>query len=161
MLKKELKHVKFLSKQLSKKKKKSRSRQIAKTKLQTFHKKIKDKRKDFLHKLSTKLVKNHDKIVVESLNVKSMLQKAPRALARSISDAGWAEFLEQLKYKCEYSFKILEKAEKFFPSSQKCSRCGNLQKMKLTDRMYNCSCGLKIHRDHNSSINLRAVGTTG
>lgn len=159
-LRKKLEHLRFLSKQLSKKKKWSQGWQKAKRKLQVFHAKIRAKRNDFLHKLSTVVVKNHDIITVESLKVKSLLEKSPKALARAISDAGWRQFLQYLKYKCEYSGKRFVEAGEWFPSTKQCSQCGKRNEISLNERMYRCDCGLVIHRDDNSALNLRAVGTT-
>ena len=160
-LRKELNHLRFLSKQLSRKQKGSTSRRKAKKRLQKFYLRIRRKRQDLLHKLSTRLVKSHDRLVVESLKVRQLLVKAPRALARSIGDAGWRQFLQYLKYKCEHAGKEFKEAGEWFPSTKKCFRCGALNEVALADRYYRCSCGCSIHRDHNSAMNLRAVGTTG
>lgn len=159
-LRRELGHLRYLSRQLSRKVRGSQNRRKAKAKLQRFHARVRAKRKDYLHKLSTALVKSHDLIVVESLKVKHLLQNSSRALARSISDAGWRQFLQQLKYKCEHAGKVLHEAGEWFPSTQQCSQCGKKNKIALSNRWYSCSCGLRIHRDDNSALNLRAVGTT-
>jgi putative transposase len=159
-LKKGLSKIKYLSKRFSIKKKKSKKRLDAKLKLILHHAKIRNKRRDFLHKLSTKLVNSHDKIIVENLNIKSLLQKSPKTLSFSISDVGWGEFLEMLKYKTKYSFKIFKKADKYFPSTQLCSNCQKKKKIDLSVRTYKCTCGLIIDRDDNSALNLKAVGTT-
>jgi putative transposase len=159
-LRHELNHLKFLSRQLSRKEKWSKNWRKAKEKLQSFHAKIRSKRNDFLHKLSTAIVKSHDVVVVESLKVKSLLEKSPRFLARSISDAGWRQFLQQLKYKCEYAAKRFVEAGEWFPSTKQCSSCRKRNEISLSDRIYRCDCGLVIHRDDNSALNLRAVGTT-
>lgn len=159
-LQKGLAHLRYLSRQLSKKVKGSQNWKKAKARLQAFHAKVRAKRSDFLHKLSTALVKSHDVIVVESLNVRNLLQKSVRSMARAISDAGWRQFLQQLKYKCEHAGKSLIEAGKWFPSTQMCSNCGKRNKLPLRQRMYHCECGLRIHRDDNAAINLRAVGTT-
>ena len=160
-LRKELDHLRFLSRQLSKKQKGSGSRNKAKERLQKFHLRVRRTRQDYLHKLSTKIVKSHDKIVVESLKVKQLIGQSSRALARSISDAGWRTFLQYLKYKCEHVGKQFVEAGEWFPSTKQCFQCGKLNKMALSDRQYTCDCGFTIHRDHNSAMNLRAVGTTG
>ena len=160
-LKRELKHLRFLSRQVSKKKIGSSSRKKAKEKLQIFHAKIRNKRKDLLHKLSTRIVKSHDRIVVESLKVSNLLQQAPRSLARSISDAGWRQFLQYLKYKCEHKGRKFVEAGRWFPSTKQCFQCKKRNEISLSERTYECSCGFSIHRDHNSALNLRAVGTTG
>lgn len=161
LLRNELKHLQYLSRQVSKKQKGSASRRKAKNRLNRFHLDVRRKRQDFLHKLSTNIVKSHDRIVVESLKVKEMLIKAPKALARSISDAGWRQFLSYIAYKSEHAGKELLEAGKWFPSTKQCSNCKKINEMELAERHYHCSCGLSIHRDHNSALNLRAVGTTG
>ena len=160
-LRKELAQLKFLSRQLSRKQKGSFNRNRAKARLQRAHIRIRKKRQDYLHKLSSKLVKSHDKIVVESLQVKELLSKAPCALARSISDAGWRQFLQYLHYKCAHSGKEFLEAGRWFPSTKRCFSCGRLNEMALSERQYSCDCGFSVPRDHNSAMNLRAVGTTG
>jgi len=160
-LQRDLSHLRYLSRQVSKKQKGSKSWKEAKRGLAAFHAKIRARRTDFLHKLSTQLVKSHDLIVVESLKIQSMLMNAPKSLARAISDAGWGQFLRFLHYKCEYFCKRLLEAGEWFPSTKQCHRCGSKQEMALSDRRYVCSCGVDIHRDHNSALLLRSVGTTG
>jgi putative transposase len=159
-LREELKHLRFLSRQLSKKKKGSQNRRKAKARLQSFHARIRNKRRNFLHKLSTKLVKSHDVVAVETLKVKSLLENSPKRLARAISDAGWRQFLQFLKYKCEHFGKKLVEADRWFPSTKQCYQCKKRNEIALNERQYNCSCGFSIHRDHNAALNLRAVGTT-
>jgi len=159
-LKQGLTHLRYLSRQLSKKQYKSKNWQKAKAALQIFAAKIQRKRQDFLHKLSTHLVESQDAIVVESLKIKELLMKVPKALARSISDAGWGKFLEMLKYKCEYAGKKLIEASAYFPSTQLCSRCQTKNAIDLSTREYRCNCGLVLHRDHNAALNLRAAGMT-
>lgn len=160
-LRKELDHLKFLSRQLSGKQKGSANRRKAKERLQRFHLRIRRKRQDLLHKLSTRIVKSHDKIIVETLKVEELLKKASRALARSISDAGWRQFLQYLKYKCEHYGKVFLEAGEWFPSTKQCFRCKKLNEIPLSERQYTCSCGFSVPRDHNSAMNLRAVGMTG
>lgn len=157
-LNRDLKHLRYLSRQLSKRKKKSKNWYKALAALRAFHARLRNRRADFLHKLSTQIVQNHDLIGVESLCVKELLGDAPRSLARAISDAGWRHFLQMLKYKCEQMGKRLVEAGRYFASSQLCSNCGARQQMPLQMRTYECSCGLKLHRDHNSALNLRAAG---
>jgi len=157
-LKKGLSHLRHLSRKLSKKTFKSSNWKKAKAKLNTWHAKIRHQRQDFLHKLSTTLVKNHDVIAVESLQIRELLMTAPKTLARAITDAGWRQFLQMLQYKCDYQGKSLVKAGKFFPSSQLCSCCGRKTRMELRIRTYSCECGFQIHRDHNAALNLRAAG---
>jgi putative transposase len=157
-LKSRLGKIAWLSRQLSKKEKRSKNRLKAKQALNTEHARVKNQRKDWQHKLSTALVKSHDKIVVESLAVKELLEKAPRTRARGISDAGWRGFLQMLKYKCEEKGKQLIEAGRFFPSTKQCFRCKTKNEIPLGQREYSCSCGYRIDRDHNAALNLRAAG---
>jgi putative transposase len=153
-----LSKIKYLSRRLSKKKAKSRNRLKAKEKLNIEHAKIKNQRKDWLHQLSTHLVKSHDKIVVESLRVKDLLESAPKHLARAISDAGWREFLQMLKYKCEENNKKFIEVGQYFPSTKQCYQCKKRNDIPLSTREYSCSCGHRMHRDHNAALNLKAAG---
>jgi putative transposase len=157
-LKKRLAKIKFLSKSLSRKQKKSKNRLKAKQMLSAKHARIKNQRRDWQHKLSTQLVKSHDKIVVESLAVKELLEKEPRHRARGISDAGWRGFLQMLKYKCEEKGKQLLEVGRYFPSTKQCYKCKSKNEMPLNKREYSCSCGHQMHRDHNAALNLRAAG---
>ncbi len=117
-------------------------------------------RKDALHKLTTYLAKNHSVVAIEDLNVSGML--ANHKLAKSIADQGFYEFRRQLEYKTRWHGSKLVAVDRFFPSSKTCSRCGHVQDMPLSLRIYDCpDCGLSIDRDLNASINLRdAVGST-
>ena len=156
----DLAHLRYLGRELSRKTFKSKNWQKAKAKLQTFYARIRWKRQDFLHKLSTAIVKSHDVIVVECLKVKRLMETSRRSLARSMGDAGWRQFLQMVKYKCEYLGKRLIEAGEYFPSTQLCSQCGKGNPLPLSQRIYQCSCGLEIHRDRNAALNLRTVGTT-
>ena len=126
--------------------------------MQNIHSKIANDRKDFLHKLSTQIVNNHDVIGVEDLNIKGMVRN--HRLAKSIADAGWSMFNNFLEYKCLWQSKTFQKVERFYPSSQLCSECGSKQIMPLHLRTYVCKdCGTNIDRDFNASknIELRAL----
>lgn len=158
--KKKLSKLQYLSRQLSKKTTRSQNRLKAKNVLNTLHAGVRNRRKDWLHKVSTRLVKSHDKIVVESLKVKELLMKAPKSLARSIGSTGWRQFLQMLAYKCEESGKKLQEVGKYFPSTKQCFKCQKRNEILLSTRDYECSCGFKIHRDHNAALNLKAAGTT-
>jgi putative transposase len=157
-LKKRLVKIKYLSRQLSKKEKKSSNRLKAKQALNTEHGRIKNQRRDFQHKLSTQLVKSHGKIVIESLAIKELLEKEPRYRARAISDAGWRGFLQMLKYKSEEQGKELLEVGRYFPSTKQCFRCKTKNEISLEQREYSCHCGHRVHRDHNAALNLRAAG---
>ncbi len=99
-------------------------------------------------------------IKVESLDIQKMLQESPRRRSQNIADAGWRQFLTYLAYKCEYMGKILMKAPKYFASTQRCNKCGQLKKMDLKERVYHCDCGYSCDRDLNAAKNLHAVGIT-
>jgi putative transposase len=157
-LKKKLTKIKYLSRSLSRKEKKSKNRLKAKQALNAAHARIRNQRRDWQHKLSTDLVKSHDKIVVESLAVKELLEREPRHRARAISDAGWRGFLQMLKYKCEEKGKELLEVGRYFPSTKQCYKCKSKNESPLEQREYSCSCGHRVHRDHNAALNLRAAG---
>ena len=156
-LKRGLQKLQFLSRQLSKKKYKSANWFKAKHKLQVFQASLKNCRKDFAHKLSTLLVKNHDIIGIESLSIQSMLQEGSSKLSRSIADAGWGQFLNYLRYKVEYAGKLLVEADRWFASTRQCSQCHRKREMKLSDRIFKCECGHEMGRDANAAVNLKNV----
>ena len=156
-----LSRLKILSRRLAKKAKGSRNRLKARLQLSKLHARIANVRKNFAQQLSTQIVKNHDIICVESLDISELLQKSARSLSRNIADAAWRYFLNCLKYKTEEFGKHLVEVGKYFPSTQICSSCLNRQKLDLTMREYHCpNCGLKIDRDLNSAISLKAAGMT-
>ena len=129
-----------------------------KTKVAKIHNQIKNSRLDFLHKLSTELVKKYNAIAIEDLNMKGMSQALN--FGKSVSDNGWGMFTTMLKYKTELSGKQLIKIDKYFPSSQLCSCCGqvNPATKNLNYRWFTCDCGNSIDRDLNASINIKEFG---
>ena len=142
---------------LSKKQKGSKNRFKQRLKVRKIHNKIRDTRKDFLHKTSNSIAKNCDGIFVEDLNIKGMMKN--HCLAKSIGDVSWSEFNRQLEYKCKWSFKYYLKIDRFFPSSKTCSNCGYVQEMPLSKRIFDCpNCGISIDRDLNASLNIRNIG---
>lgn len=145
-------------KNLSRKQKGSKNREKARTKVAKIHLKISDSRQDFLHKLTTNLVRENQTIAVESLAVKNMVKNHKLALA--ISDSGWSELVRQLDYKCRWSGRNLVKIDQWFPSSKRCSNCGHIvNKMPLNIRDWTCpSCGCNHDRDVNASVNILAAG---
>jgi putative transposase len=158
-LTKSLAKIKYRCKQFSKKAPKSKNRLKARLKLSKLHAQIKNQRNDFTQKLSTEMIKNHDIFCIESLNISRLLTQSPRSLSRAISDAGWRSFLHCLKYKAEEKGKHIVEAGKYFPSTQICSSCDHQKEMPLEQRVYECLiCGIKIGRDYNSAIVLKAVG---
>ena len=142
---------------LSKKQKGSKNRFKQRLKVRKIHNKIRDTRKDFLHKTSNSIAKNYDGTFVEDLNIKGMMKN--HCLAKSIGDVSWSEFNRQLEYKCKWSFKYYFKIDRFFPSSKTCSNCGYVQEMPLSKRIFDCpDCGISIDRDLNASLNIRNIG---
>lgn len=134
--------------------KKSKNYQKASIKLNKLHQKIANIRSDFLHKLTSSLVKNVQYFSLEDLNVKGMLKN--HKLARSLSDVSFYEFKRQLEYKSRYNDREIYQVDRFYPSSKTCSNCGSIKKdLTLKDRIYNCDkCGISINRDYNASLNL-------
>ena len=157
-LKNNLKKLKFNQRQLSKKVKGSSSRNKQKQKLATIHEKITNVRKDYLHKISTEIVKNHDIISVEDLAVKNMMKN--HKLAQSFSDVSLGIFYTILEYKANWNDKSFVKIDRFFPSSKTCSNCGWInQNLILSIRKWNCpSCNEQHDRDFNASQNILKQG---
>jgi len=142
---------------LSKKQKGSKNRFKQRLKVRKIHNKIRDTRKDFLHKISNSIAKNYDGIFVEDLNIKGMMKN--HCLAKSIGDVSWSEFNRQLEYKCKWGFKYYLKIGRFEPTSKTCSNCGYVQEMPLSKRIFDCpACGISIDRDLNASLNIRNIG---
>lgn len=144
-----------LSRSLSRKVKGGKNRDRAKTKLARLHQRVARVRNDAHHKLSTRLARDFSTVVIEDLSVKGMMRN--RHLARSISDAGWAEFRRQLTYKLEMTGGQLIVADRWFPSSKACSDCGAIAgTMPLRIREWTCPyCGSVHDRDVNAAINLK------
>ena len=145
-------------KALSRKTKGSNNRAHARLEVAKVHAQIKDARIDFLHKLTTKLVKENDLIAIEDLAIRNMVKN--HKLARSISDASGGEFNRQLEYKCEWYGKELVKIDRYFPSSKRCGNCGHIvDKLRLNVREWKCpECGTSHDRDINASENILAAG---
>lgn len=155
-LKSKLNKLKRLSKQLSRKQKGSNNREKAKTKLSRLHYKISCIRKDFLHKLTTNLVKRFDVICLENLNIKGMVKN--RKLSRAINDLGFYELKRQLIYKANQWGKQVKEVDRFYPSSKTCSNCGfKVDELPLNVRNWICpNCNTTHDRDINASLNILA-----
>lgn len=153
-LKNKLKKLQRLSKQLSRKQKGSNNRTKAKTKLARLHLKISNIRKDFLHKLSTSLVKKFDVICLENLNIKGMVKN--RRLSRAINDLGFYELKRQLIYKANAYGKTVKELDRFYPSSKTCHCCDHkIDELPLNLRNWTCpNCQTNHDRDINASINI-------
>lgn len=152
----------------------SRNYQKQKLKVAKVYEKITNSRTDFLHKLSHGIIKNHDVIAIEDLNVKGMVKN--RKLAKAISDSSWSSFTTMLAYKAEWYGKQVVKIDRWYPSSKTCSGCGHLltkAELPLSVRTWDCpSCLQENDRDLNASINIlhqglilakhsKTVGATG
>jgi putative transposase len=154
-----LKQQRRLSKSLSRKKKGSQHRKEGAARLSRHHHRVANIRRHFLHQVSGELVKTHDRIVIENLNVAGML--ANRRLARAISDAGWAEFARLLKYKQSWRGGHLVEAERWYPATRLCPHCETVNHaMTLADRVFTCGCGYSADRDTNAAVNLARWGHT-
>jgi putative transposase len=143
---------------LAKKQKGSANRAKAKVKTARVYARITDRRTDFLHKLSTRLVRENQTLCIEDLSVRNMVRN--HALARAISDASWSEFRRQLEYKADWYGRTVIAVDRFYPSSKTCSACGHLAAtMPLSVREWACaSCGTLHDRDVNAAVNIRAAG---
>ena len=126
-------------------------------KINRIYKHIASQRLDNLHKLSTKIANSYDVVCVESLNMRSLSNES-LGNGKATMDNGYGMFLNILEYKLSDRGKHFVKVDKWFPSTQLCSCCGNRMKLALNQRIYKCSCGLTIDRDLNAAINIRDEG---
>ncbi|ASV97029.1 RNA-guided endonuclease InsQ/TnpB family protein [Paraburkholderia aromaticivorans] len=147
-----------LQRRLAKKQTGSANRMKAKLKVARMHARTADSRRDFLHKLSSRLINENQVIAVESLAVSNM--KKNRCLAKSISDASWSEFTRQLEYKAQWYGRTLIGIDRWYPSSKRCGGCGHIMpKMPLNVRAWTCPECDSIHdRDINAARNVLAAG---
>jgi len=142
---------------LSRKAKGSANRAKAKAKVARVHARITDRRRDHLHKLTTRLVRENQTVVVEDLSVRNMVKN--HSLARAISDAAWSDLRGMLTYKCAWYGRDLVVVDRWFPSSKLCSVCGRLvESMPLNVRAWICPCGAVHDRDVNAARNVLAAG---
>ena len=119
---------------------------------------IANQRKDFLHKKSAEIANQYDIVCVEDLDMRAMSNKG-FGNGKATLDNGYGMFLDMLKYKLHDQGKKLVKIDKWYPSSQICSCCGNRKEMLLAERTYRCpACGMEMDRDRNAAINIRNEG---
>jgi putative transposase len=143
-------------KALSRTVKGSRNRGRARIRVARLHQKIRNQRNDFLHKLSTNLIRHNDLVSIEDLNVRGL---AKTKLAKSILDAGWGMFRSMLAYKADRQDKHLITIGRFFPSSKICGACGTINSaLTIADRDWTCSCGVHHDRDLNAARTIDREG---
>ena len=132
----------------------SHNYELQKKKVARCHEKIRNQRRDHLHKLSRKIADSYDAVVVEDIDMKAMGQCLH--FGKSVQDNGYGLFREMLDYKLAWQGKKMVKVDRFFPSSKKCCKCGRIKKeLKLSERVYHCECGNEMDRDRNAAINIR------
>lgn len=148
------KRLKKAQRELSRKRKGSKNRAKARLKVARAHAKVADARREFHHQLSTRLISENQGIAVEDLSVAGL---ARSRLAKSVHDAGWAQFVNMLAYKAARYGRTLVKIGRFEPTSQVCSTCGVKDGPKpLTVREWTCTaCGTRHDRDHNAALNIK------
>lgn len=157
-LSRSLKKLNRLGRLVGRKEKGSKNRRKAADRLAKFHKKVSDIRKDTTHKITSHLTKTKSVVVIEDLNVSGMMKN--RCLSRAISDVGFHELRRQLEYKGGWYGCQVIVADRFFPSSKTCCKCGRVRSdLTLSDRVFVCPCGNEIDRDLNAAINLEKYCT--
>lgn len=146
-----------LARSLSRKQKGSRNRNEAAAKLRRHHHRVRNVRRHFLHQVSGELVKTHDRLVLEDLNIAGMM--ANHRLARAISDAAWGEFAKLVHYKQAWRDGVVAVADRWYPSSRICSVCqARNNELTLADRLFTCPAGHRLDRDLNAAVNLACWG---
>jgi putative transposase len=143
---------------LAKKQKGSANRARAKVKVARVYARITDRRTDFLHKLSTRIIRENQTVIIEDLSVRNMVRN--HSLARAISDASWSELRRQLEYKADWYGRTVVPVDRWYPSSKTCSACGVIAaKMPLNIREWACAaCGVLHDRDVNAAKTIKAAG---
>ena len=157
-LEKSLRRLKISQRSLCRKQKGSSNREKQRIKVSKLHKKVKNQRTDYQHKVSRELADKYRTICLETLKVKNMVKN--RKLAKAIQDVSWSSFISKLEYKVAENQGCLIKIDTYYPSSKTCSNCGCIKEtLSLSQRTYHCEeCGFSIDRDLNASINILNVG---
>lgn len=141
---------------LARKKPASRNRARQRRRLNRAYARVRQQRTDFLHKLTTSLIRSFDLICLEDLNVRGL---ARAKLSRPMHDVAFREFRRQLEYKGAAAGVRVVVVDRFFPSSRRCSRCGRVNRQfQSTDLIWRCRCGLELDRDVNAARNLLQEG---
>jgi putative transposase len=155
-LKRSLVELRVKQRTLSRRRKGSHQRRVARMAVARVHEKVTNQRKDFLHKVANHYVDNFKYIAVEDLKISNMIRN--RHLARSIADASWNQFFQMLSYKAESAGRVLVKVDPK-GTSQRCSGCGELVPKRLSERIHCCPhCGLVLDRDENAALNIKTLG---
>lgn len=165
-IKKKQEVIKKRQKALSRKAKGSENRAKARIKLARAHAKLADAKRDWLHKITTRMVEDFDVICIEDLNVRGMTasakgtgRSAKAGLNRGIMAHNFGEFRELLEYKADWYGKEVAVIDRFYPSSKRCSACGRINdNLKLGHRFWTCPCGVHHDRDINAAKNIKAAG---
>jgi len=157
-LERRARHLARYQRRLARCRKGSANRARAAAEVARAHRKVRNARRDFLHRVSTRLVRAAETIVIEDLNVAGLVRN--RRLARAIADCGWGEFRRQLAYKCQRYGRRLAVIDRWYPSSKTCSACGYLlAELSLSTRYWTCPCcGARHDRDLNAAQNILAAG---
>ena len=151
-----LRRQRRLARAVARKMRGSANQRKARMRLARHHLRVRDTRRHFLHQVSNQLVKTHDRLVLEDLNITGIMSN--RRLARAVGDAAWGELARQITYKQKRRNGQVVVADRWFASSKTCSSCGTVHKdLTLKDRTYTCgTCGLVLDRDLNAAANLAA-----
>ena len=157
-LEKSLRKLRISQRSLCRKQKGSNNREKQRLKVSRLHRKVKNQRNDYQHKVSREIVDKYNTISLETLKVKNMVKN--KRLSKAIQDVSWSSFIEKLNYKVAENQGCLIKIDTYYPSSKTCSNCGCVKEtLSLSERTYNCNeCGFSIDRDLNASINILNTG---
>lgn len=152
------KHLKYLQRQVSKKKKGGKNRRRARAKLSRHYENVANRRRDYIHKFTIRIVRENQTVCVEGLNVQGM--QSNHHLAKSIGSVAFGEIARQLEYKCRWYGSGFVKVPRFYPSSKTCNHCGYVNHaLTLGDREWICpNCGKEIDRDFNAALNILTEG---